>query len=130
MYGVGFDKSGGVQVIGPKTFYGPISLNPVVLTSTASITLDASLGNVFYLPLAVSGATTFNAPSGPTDGQQISLIIKHVSGSNAATWNSAWYFPGGVDATLSTISGSIDLIGAVYSATIGAWLTTFAKGFA
>lgn len=124
--------NGTSSLTGPTTFSKTVVLTPVTLTSAASVTIDASLGNIFYLPLSVAGATTFNAPTNPTNGQQLSLIIRHTTGSNTATWNSAWYFPGGVDAILSTTSGSTDMISAVYTSNIGSgvWLTTFAKGFA
>lgn len=124
----GFENSGGINVAGTKNFQKNVILNPVSVTSAASITIDASLGNIFYLNLGTS--PTFNAPTNPTSGQQITLIIEHSAANNVATWNAAWLFPGGVDAILSTSNGAVDLICAVYHSDVGGWLTTFAKGFA
>ena len=124
----GFNSSAGLNVSGSKVFQKNVSLAPVEISSAASITIDASLGNVFYLLLGTS--PTFNAPTNPTNGQQLTIIVEHSANNNVATWNAVWLFPGGVDAVLSTASGKIDLVCAVYHSDIGGWLTTFAKGLA
>lgn len=69
-----------------------LSLTRVVVTYSASMTPDASLGNIFTITVTNGTAFTINAPTNPTAGQQITITIRNTSGgaAGAATWNAAF----------------------------------------
>jgi hypothetical protein len=71
-----------------------------VVTYSASMTIDAALGNWFIIAASNGSAFTINAPSNPADGQKITVTLKNTSGGalGGATWNgifkmSAWTNP-------------------------------------
>lgn len=71
------------------------------VTYSASMTIDASLGNYYSIDANNGSAFTINAPTNPTTGQQITVRLRNTSGGalGAATWNAvfkmqSWTNPG------------------------------------
>jgi hypothetical protein len=83
----------------------------VSLTSGASISVDASLSNNFYLALA-HNATLAN-PTNLTDGMVLNVLV-HNTGSFTLAYGSKWKFAGGVPTV--TVSAD-DLISGLYNST-------------
>jgi len=82
---------------------------PVVLTSSASITPDFSKGNNFSLTLGTN--TVLNNPSNMTPGQAgIIVITQDSSGSRTMSFGSAFKFPNGVAPTLTTTANAVDVL--------------------
>lgn len=78
----------------------PLVLRRVVVTYSASMTIDASTGSEFDISDNNGTAFTINAPTNPVDGQRITVTLRNISGGalGAATWNavfkmSAWTNP-------------------------------------
>jgi len=82
----------GVAVAGVRQWTGQVATK-VSLTYSASISIDASQGNVFEIAATNTTAFTINAPSNPIDGQVITLIIANDSGGamGAITWAGAFH---------------------------------------
>lgn len=103
----------------------------VVLIDSASVSLDAALGNTFYLN--AEGDRTLEAPLNPVDGQKI--VIRHLAASAARTLSlssSAGGFRFGSDITsiTQTASGTSDYIGCIYNGSVNFWdVVAYAKGF-
>lgn len=93
---------------------------PVVLTDGATITVDATLGNVYTVTLG--GNRTMAAPTGPLDGQTISIYVtQDGTGSRTLTWNAAFKFAGATPPTLSASAGKVDLFTMQYRAATTFW---------
>lgn len=62
------------------------------LPYSASMTIDASAGNVFEATCTNGTAFTFNAPTNPQQGQRITVVVRNTSGGalGAATWNAVF----------------------------------------
>lgn len=103
---------------------------PSQLAWSVTITIDATVANVFYLPM--DGTVILSNPTGLVDGQYLELILKQgVTGSMTInSWGTMWKFPGGLKPTLSTEAGAIDVIKGRYQASSSSILCTFEKGFA
>ena len=111
-------------------YQGAVAPTVVALTDAATISVDASLGNVFRVTLGAS--RTMGNPANPTDGQQIIFQITQGSGGSAAiTWGTAYEFSTGLpQPTLSTTAGQADLLGFIYNSAKRAWLlAAFVNGF-
>lgn len=100
--------------------------NPIAiaLTDSASITIDASLGNVFTVTLG--GNRTFVAPTNPqNDGQRILLRIKQDgTGSRTGTFvttSGGFRFSGGSAVTLTTTANKTDYLEFAYNVSAGKW---------
>ncbi|MBA3481155.1 MAG: hypothetical protein H0T51_05000 [Pirellulales bacterium] len=65
------------------------------LTYSSSMTVDASLGNLFVISANNNTAFTINAPSNGVFGQRICIMVRNTSGGalGAATWNGAFKMP-------------------------------------
>jgi hypothetical protein len=106
---------------------------PVTLTvSGGSANLNTALGNTFYLTM--TGATTINAPTNPSDGQKIVIAATSSGGSYqltlATTGTNPFLFGTTLTSLNPTASGTTDYIGAIYNATIGNWLVvSYSQGF-
>jgi hypothetical protein len=90
----------------------------VQLTDQASITCDLSTGDNFYVTLA--GSRNFDFSNG-TAGQSgiVRIAQDNPGGSRTLTWNAHLFFVGGVDPTLTSTAGAVDiLVYTVYSATV------------
>jgi tail fiber protein len=104
--------------------------DPVVLTPSASITIDASLGD--YFTLASDQSFTLNAPSNPTNGKRIMLRVKQdAGGGNVITYNGIFRFGSDLTAAvLSTAANKVDYLGFVYDSTDAKWdIVAFVKGY-
>ena len=108
--------SGSLQI---TTAYVP---KVVALTDGASISVDASLGNVYDVTLG--GNRTMSAPSNATDGQVILFRIKQDgTGSRTITWNAIYHFTDTVPSpTLTTTAAHTDEIAFRYNGGITAWV--------
>lgn len=118
----------GLTVNGPaalnKQVYSPF----VALTDGATISVDASLGNMFRVTLG--GNRTMAAPTTPQDGQTINFhISQDGTGSRTLTWNSAYKWPSGVAPTLSTAANALDVVSCTYNSTLGYWVCTATRNF-
>lgn len=91
--------------------------------TNATITPNAAQGNIKTLTL--NGTLTFNAFGTPVAGQSMTLIITHGQANN--TLSSTMKFSGGLK-TLSTSSGSIDVLHVFYDGTN--YLASLNRGFA
>ena len=112
------------------TEQGALAPAVVALTDSATIAVDASLGNDFRVTIAAS--RTMGNPANPTDGQQIIFqITQGTAGSAAITWGSIYEFSDGLpQPTLSTTAGKTDLLGFIYNAGKSSWLfAAFVNGF-
>lgn len=120
---------------GPQGPAGPALRPPVDVPYAATITLDASAGNLFRVP--ATGNPTFAAPTNPSDGQVIVVEFTASGGARTATLVTgsagAWAF--GTDATAvtaltATTSGLTDFWQAVYRASVNRWrVIGYSKGY-
>ena len=107
-------KSGG-------TLTGAVIDAVSALTDGATISIDASLGNIFTVTLG--GNRTIAAPTNPTAGQKMILQLRQdVTGSRTVSWNAVFRF--GTDITtptLTTTASKTDYIGFIYNDTDSKW---------
>lgn len=122
-----FDKFGPLTSGIPISY---VSLSPVPVDLTPgegtpdTVDTNAALGNVFRV--SVDEATTFNAPTNPTDGQSILYEIKNDGGSGEVTFatGSSGAFAWSVDVTgitLTAVDGKVDKISWRYNSTAQRW---------
>lgn len=110
-----------------QSFTAAQAAAPVALTDAATIVIDASLGNVFTL--TIGGNRTLGQPTNPREGQGITIqITQDGTGSRTLAYHADWLFPGGVDPSLSTAAGAIDVLSAVYIS--GKWKAQLSSAFA
>jgi hypothetical protein len=103
------------------SFANSVTSGVVTLTYAATLNINAALGNHFRVTL--TGAATVAAPTGPTDGQKITLeVIQDATGSRALSWNTAFDFGTPGAPVLTTTAAKRDLIGFVYSGSLSKWL--------
>lgn len=71
-----------------KRRVGPVT----AVTYSSSMTIDASLGNLFVITITNNSAFTINAATKPATGQIIFVRLKNTSGAASATpiWNAVW----------------------------------------
>lgn len=122
-----------MTVNGSSVFNKQMSSPFVTLTDGPTISIDASLGNMFKVTLAGTPRTV-GIPSNPADGQSINIHIKQGgSGSNTLTWNTIYKWPSGVAPVLSTAVGALDVVSCTYNSDIGAgnpgWICTATRNF-
>lgn len=81
-----------------------------VVTYSASMTIDASLGNEFDITATNGTAFTINAPSNATDGHRITITIRNTSGGaiGVITWNAVFKINATAIAPATGTSRSID----------------------
>lgn len=103
------------------TFTGRIAEAVVALTDAATITTDASLGNIFTVTLG--GNRTIANPTNPVSGQKIVYRLKQDgTGSRTVTWGAAFRWGADVTVpTLSTTAGKTDYVGFIYNAADSKW---------
>src|SRR5215475_12355699 len=112
------------------------ALSPAVatLTDAATIAVNAALGNDFRVTIGAS--RNMGAPSNPVNGQRITIsVTQSGAGSFTITWNSGaggYEFSSGLPApTLSTASGTTDVLSFIYDSGRGKWLMSgYVLGFA
>lgn len=103
--------------------------NPIVLTSGASVAVDAALGNNFTL--AIANTFTLQNPSNLRDGQILNFRIKQdATGSRIITWGSKYKFPGGVAGVLSTGANDVDFMSCYYDGPNDILICVLNKDFA
>jgi hypothetical protein len=85
------------------------------LSDSATISTDASQGNVFTVTIGATGRTLAN-PTNLTNGGTYLWIIRQDSGGakTITTYGNLFKFPGGTAPTLSTGGNAVDMISAVY----------------
>lgn len=88
------------------------SVQFATLTSGASVAVDASLSNNFYLSLA-HNATIAN-PSNLTDGMVLNFYVAN-TGAFTCAFGSKFKFAGGAP-TITSGAGKIDLVSGLYHA--------------
>ena len=107
----GTSAGSGIQLIG-----GAISPGVVALADAATVSTDASQGNVFTVTLG--GSRTMAAPSNPVDGQVIRYrVTQDTAGSHTLTWNGAFDFGSGAAPTLTTTANKTDIVAFEFIAT-------------
>lgn len=91
---------------GPITDPLPQRVTPasVTLVDAATISLDASLGDVFIAP--ITDNRTLAAPTNPKGGQRFNLIVKQpAAGGKTLTFDAAYVLPGA--ATLNSAANGV-----------------------
>ena len=112
-----------------KTYFdGLYKPAPFALTDGATISIDASVAEHFYVTLG--GDRTFAAPTNPVDGRKMLLeITQDGTGSRTRTMNGAFFYPSGTASVLSTAAGKKDFELFIYSARSSKWeFLAFRKG--
>lgn len=104
----------------------------VQLTDAATISTDASQGNIFTVTSSVD--RTLGAPANPTNGQKCIWRWKNSSGANRTltldTGTGGFRFGSTISYTTATAPGKTDYIGAVYNSTDGYWdVIAYSKGY-
>lgn len=108
--------SGGVALNTANTFTKSQQVATVALTDAATITVDASLSNVFSVTLA--GNRTLANPTNLVSGQTILFLIKQdATGSRTLAYGSAYKWSGGTTPTLTTTANKLDVISCVTDGT-------------
>jgi len=88
---------------------------PVALSDGATISVDASLSNNFYVTLG--GNRTLANPTNLSDGMILCFVLKQDgTGSRVITWGSKYKFPSDLTPTLSSGANDIDFMSAYYDA--------------
>jgi len=102
-----------LNIDGTGTFSGPVIGTVTTLTDAASIALDLSQGNNFYIQLtsATGSSRTLENPSNETVGQCGAIyVIQAVStGSKTMSFGAAYRFKDGTAPTITTSINSVDL---------------------
>lgn len=109
---------------------GALAPAVVTLTDSATIAVDASLGNDFRITLG--GNRTMATPSNPSNGQQIIFqVTQGTGGPYTITWDNGYEFSSGLpQPALSVGEGQTDLLGFVYHTVRGTWLlAAYLNGF-
>lgn len=117
----------GTGAIVTQNAYAP---KVVALTDAATITTDASLGNIFTVTLA--GNRTLASPTNPTSGQKaIWRLTQDATGSRTLTLGAAFRLGTDIPSiVLTTAANKTDYIGAIYNAASSTWdVVAFVKGF-
>jgi hypothetical protein len=110
--------------------WAPRIIAPNVLTSGATVAVDASLGDYFTLTAAQS--FTLSNPTNPTDGQRLIVrILQDGTGSRILTLDTKYRL--GTDiptVVLTTAINKADYLGFIYNLAADKWdVVAFTKGF-
>lgn len=98
------------------------------LTDSASITVDASLSNYFYVTLG--GDRTLANPSNPRDGQTIEIHVRQDgTGGRTLAYASKWRWPDDTDPVISTGINRMDLIVATYREDLDLWFASITQNY-
>lgn len=92
---------------------------PTILVDGTSINVDARLNDAFFLTAGASRPLTM---LNPTDQQKVIIYHKANGGSFTPTFDVSVEFGSTIASLQPTASGTTDMIGLIYSATIGKWL--------
>lgn len=93
----------------------------IPLTDAATISVDASMGNLFTVTLG--GNRTLGAPTNGKQGQMIVFrIAQDATGSRTLAFNSVYRFSTDIPSpTLSTAANAIDYLGFIYNEADSKW---------
>lgn len=102
----------------------------VAVTDQATLTFDASAGNIFTVTLG--GSRTLGVPTNPTNGKKILLrVTQDGNGNRVLSYDSVWSF--GQDllgVSNSLTANAVDYIGAIYSSASSKWhVIAFSRGY-
>lgn len=97
------------------------AVKEIALTDAATISVDASKGNLFTVTLG--GNRTLGAPSNPKKGQMIVFrITQDGTGSRTLGYNAIYRFSSDIPSpTLSTGAGDTDYLGFIYNDADSKW---------
>ena len=124
-----YTASQAVYKAGANVFTKNQSVAPSILTSGASIAVNAGLSNNFRLVIGVN-ATLAN-PTNLTDGMVLNFRIKQdATGSRTLAYGTAYKFPGGTPPALSTGANAVDFISCYYDGTDAVLACNISKGLA
>lgn len=119
----------GSGITSSQSFPFGLATTAVTLTDGATITIDATLSNVFQVTLG--GNRTFAAPTTPLNAQTVNVLIRQdATGSRTITWDAAFTWPGGVVPTLSSAANAVDLLSMQYDPPAAKWRAVLLSGFA
>jgi hypothetical protein len=97
------------------------AVTALTISSTASVTVNAALGNDFRL--ALTKTASIANPTGAVDGQRITFqITQGGTGGFKVTWGSQYKFGTSGTPALTTEAGATDVLGFIYNAALGHWL--------
>lgn len=106
----------GAAVNAVNVFTKNQSISPAILTSGASIAVDASQSNNFRLVLGINAVLA--NPTNLNDGTTINFRIKQDStGSRTLSYGSLYKFPGSAIPVLSTAANAVDFLSCYYDTT-------------
>ena len=124
--GLAVAATGNSEFSGTVKVFDALYTDIVALVDAASITTDASAGNIFAVTLG--GNRTLANPSNLDHGTYIWIVTQDGAGSRTLAYDTLFKFPSGVTPTLSTGAGDVDVLTAIYDGTN--LLTTFQADFA
>lgn len=114
----------------PRAATTPRADTVFALTDGATVTIDAALGNICTITLG--GNRTFAAPTSPTNGQVMCVLVKQDGiGSRTITWNAVFRFSADLPSpTLTTTAGLKDKMIFQYDGADSKWdFLSIVKGF-
>lgn len=117
----------GTVRVGGDTMQGGLAPGVVALADASTIAVNAAAGNDFRVQLG--GSHAFGAPSGPLDGQRITIHVQQPASGGPYTPSFA-SGTGGYDfgtagaPAWSTAASAIDVAGFLYRADVNKWLFT------
>lgn len=121
-----------VQLSTVNVFTKNQSVTPVTLTDGATVTLDASLSNVFELQAGALASRVISNPTNATAGMVIYILFfQDTTGGRAITWGSKFVVSGGAAIPApAAASNDIDLYAFLYSSTKDKWILLDRPAFA
>lgn len=102
----------------------------VPVTDQATLTFDASAGNIFTVTIADN--RTLGVPTNPTNGKKIIIRVKQdASGNRVLSYDSVWNFGQDLFGISNSLSANaVDYIGAVYNSGSSKWdIIAFSRGY-
>ena len=113
------DLAARAQLAG-AAFTGYLAPAVFALTDGATITVDASKGNVFTVTLG--GYRTLASPTNPVAGQAIRFhVTQDGTGSRTLSYGAAYDFGTAGTPTLTTTAGKMDILGFAYDGGLAKW---------
>jgi len=125
----GYGITDGASLTTAQQFTKAQNVSMVTLTYGANVATDASLGNVFYLPLGAGNVVLDNPTNLGSGGTYVWIIKQDAAGSRILSVGTKFKTAGGSPLVLSTSSNAIDCLVAIYDATNDILLCTLNKKF-
>jgi hypothetical protein len=120
-----------IHVDSPIQFHAGVLPKIVALTYAATVTTDASAGEIFDLTL--TGNVTLANPTNPVDGKTIRWRIRQdATGSRTVTLGNKFVIPSSATSPLpfSTAANKMDILAATYDAARDKWdIIAFVMGY-